>query len=486
MNTSLTQSAGRAALWQILGGGWQTLVRLGASVFLARALKPSDFGLFGMAILFQEFLLHIGAMGMATGIIIKKDVTKEDLNTCFWTLAGVRLCLFLIGFFGAPIAGLFLKEPRVVPVIRVIAFCFIIQILGMIPNTLLMKELRFKSLNIISAIAVFLESSLAVFLALKFNLAYWALVIALVVSTIFVNLTVFACVIWLPKFKFNKDSFRYLFRFGIHGLGFSVASYLRQNLDYLLVGRLLGAYQLGLYEFAYRIPHLVFDRISRPVGSVVFPVLSKVQNDNERIFAGYVKAVKFVALVAYPMLFGLAAVADILVSVLWGKQWLSIIKPLQILCLCAALRCLFQPMGSIFYCKNRPDLQSKIGFITLIFTAIFVGVLGYFYGLIGVSIGMLLSVFPLFIVLWYCCYFMLKVDFFILFKELWPIVLASLLCACSAFFIRELLMVCYLDIRVVLPVAVFSGALVYVLTICFLFRSLAEEIFKNIRLIFEQ
>jgi len=486
MNTSsLAKSAGRAALWQILGGGIQTLVRLGASVFLARALKPSDFGLFGMALLFRDFLVHIGAMGMTSGIVVKKNVSQEDLNTCFWTMAGVRSCMFFMAILGAPLAALFFKEPRVIPVIQIVALCFIIQILSIIPNTLLIKELRFKSLNIINAIGALIESSLAVFFALKTDLAYWSLVIALLISNVFINLSIFASAIWLPRLKFNKHSFQYLFRFGIHGLAFSTMNYLIQNLDYLIVGRLLGAYQLGLYEFAYRIPHLVFDRISRPVGGVVFPALSKVQDDNNKIFTGYVKSVKFVTLIAFPMLFGLAAVADILVPVLWGEQWLSIIKPLQILCLCAALRCIFQPMGSIFYCKNRPELQSKIAFVNLIFTAISVSILGYFYGLIGVAIGMLVSCLPSFVFLWYAFHMLLRSHFLILLKELWPIIFSSLLCLFGAFGVKKLFFIINLNKQLILPISIIAGGIVYLLCILILFNSLVKEIFEKIKLVFK-
>jgi len=289
---------------------------------------------------------------------------------------------------------------------------------------------------------------------------------------------------WLPNLVFNRKVFKYLFRFGFHTWAFSIANYLKQNIDYFIVGRFLGSYKLGLYEFAYRIPHLVVERISRPVGEVVFPALSAVQEDNEKIYNGYVKAVKFVILITFPMLFGLAAVADIVVPVLWGNQWLPIIKPLQILCVCAALRCLFQPAGSIFYCKNRPDLQSKIGIVTLIFTAISVAILGHFYGLIGVAIGMLLSCLPSFVVLWYVFHTLLQVNLFRFIKELWPVILASLLCAAGAYFCKKLFIILSLDIKIVLLGSIFSGILSYLLCIFVLFRSLVKEIHKNVKLIF--
>ena len=484
-DASLTQRAGRAALWQILGGSWQTLVRLGASVFLARALKPSDFGLFGMAFLYQELLVAALSLGFGTGLIVKKELSDIDLSTNFWMSCVIRICLFLVVFLSAPLAAIFWKESRVEPLIRVISFSLLISIIGLVPETLSVKKLKFDKINIIRALSIFLESLIAVILVFMTNLSYWSLAIAMLVNVLFYNFSLWIsekC--WLPKFIFDREVFKYLFRFGFYNWGFCIMNYLRQNLDYLLVGRFLGSYELGLYEFAYRIPHLVFNRISRPVGTVVFPALSKVQDNNEKIFIGYVKAVKFVSLITFPILFGLAAVADILVPVLWGNQWLPIVRPLQILCLCAALRCLFQPIGSIFYCKNRPDIPFKVSAVTLIFTVIFVSILGRFYGLVGVAIGMLLSVLPAFVVLFFTFRFMLNVNPFRLFKTLYPIIMSSLFCGIGAFFAKKMIFSVHLNIKIVLILSIFSGALIYLLSLFLLFPSLIRDIFKNIELIF--
>lgn len=94
-NDALTRSAGRGALWQIMGGGWQTFVRLAASTVLARVLAPEDFGLFGMAILVQGLITHIGALGMGTGIIARKDANEDEFCTYLWTMAGVMSVTFV-------------------------------------------------------------------------------------------------------------------------------------------------------------------------------------------------------------------------------------------------------------------------------------------------------------------------------------------------------------------------------------------------------
>jgi len=448
-------------------------------------VRPSDFGLFGMALLYQELLVTALSLGFGTGLIVKKDLSQKDLSTAFWLSCSVRIVIFLVVFSSAPLAAAFWKEPRVEPVIRVISFTLLIQIVGMIPGTLATKNLEFKKINIIRSIAILLESLTAIILVAFAHLTYWALVIGMMINATFYNLSLWISArCWLPKFTFYKEVFRYLFRFGVYAWLFSITNYLKQNIDYFLVGRILGANKLGLYEFAYRLPHLVLERISRPVGNVLFPSFAKIQDDNDRLYRSYIKSVKYVCFICYPILFILAGVSELLVPLLWGSQWLPIIRPLQILCLCAALRCIFQPMGGVFYSKNRPDIPFKMSFVVLIFTTIVVGVLGHFYGLNGVAVGMLLSVFPSFLILWFAFLRLLNVNPIRLFRSLFPVFLSSFLSALVTSSFVKLTIFSGLDAVLGLCVSLLLGLSVYILSFLVLFRSFVEEVFKTFGLIF--
>ncbi|HKJ78326.1 MAG TPA: oligosaccharide flippase family protein, partial [Prolixibacteraceae bacterium] len=291
-------------------------------------------------------------------------------------------------------------------------------------------------------------------------------------------LTFFLLARWWPRFKFNRESFHYLFRYGINGLGAGMANYLRQNLDYLLVGRLLGTASLGIYEFAYRIPHLVLERIARPVGAVLYPALSQVQDDNSQLIRGYVKTVKYICLVTFPLLFGLAAVADIAVPVFWGEQWLSAVTPLRILCLCAALRMVPQPLRAIFYSKNRPDLQFKFSLFGLIWTAIAIGVLGNLFGLIGVAAGMVLSVIVEYIAL-IIAFKLVKGKLIVLLDAVLPIYLCAAICGLGAFAISKLFQEIGMPNGVVLLVSVAIGGGVYIMSLYLLYPNVFKEAWKS-------
>ncbi|MBM9514560.1 lipopolysaccharide biosynthesis protein [Desulfogranum marinum] len=476
---TLTRQAGRGAFWQVAGGGWTTIVRLGASVFLARALTPADYGVFGMAILMRELIECLGSVGgLSSGLIARKDASDDDICTCFWLMLALRIVFFLVAFSCAPIGGWFFGDPRITDVARVISLTILFSIFGGISQTLLTKELRFKELNIARGVFVLLESSLAVTLALNTDWGYWVLVIAGLFNAFFTQLTIFLLARWWPRCKFNRESFRYLFRYGINGLGSGMTSYLRQNLDYLLVGRLLGTASLGIYEFAYRIPHLVLERIALPVGAVLYPALSQFQDDNSQLVRGYVKTVKYVCLVTFPLLFGLAAVADSAVPVFWGEQWLAVITPLQILCLCAALKMIPQPLGAIFYSKNRPDLQFKTSLFGLVWTAIVIGIFGKLFGLIGVAAGMVLSVIVEYIAL-LIAFKLMNGKFTVLFDALLPIFICAATCGLGALAISILFQSVGISRSVVLFLSVVTGGAIYILSLYLFYPSIFQEVWQT-------
>ncbi|GAG35208.1 unnamed protein product, partial [marine sediment metagenome] len=246
------------------------------------------------------------------------DVTEEDLCTCFWTMLMVNVVLFSVAFAGAPLFAAFFKEPRLIWVLRLTSVGFLISAFSSVQSTILAKRLQFGFQAIVDALATLIGSGLAIFFALVLELEYWSLVFSALIATFVASLIRIRYVRWRPRLRFSRASFRFQFRYGMNGLGESAVGYFHQNIDYLLVGRFLGAATLGLYEFAYRIPHLVYVRLARPVGGMVFPILSKVQTSDERLAAGYMKTATYIALIVFPMVGGLAILAGPAVAVLWG------------------------------------------------------------------------------------------------------------------------------------------------------------------------
>ena len=476
----IKRSAGRGASLQLVGALGQTIIRIAASTILARTLEPADFGLFGMAILARELIEYLGNLGMGAGIIAKKKLEDIDLSTGFWMMAVSRVILFFLAFSSAPLIGLFFNEPKLVGIFRAISFTFLFSIASFVPMWIFQKHLRFKPIVVIRLLGIFIESTLAVTLVLMTSLGVYSLVVALLVSSIFIHITPMIWCGWFPKFQFSKNSFKYLFRFGVNGLGASIVTYLHEKLDYWIVGKMFGDRSLGLYEFAYRIPHIILVRVALPISSVVFPALSMVKDNNTTLISGYVKAIKYIAFLVFPLLGGLASLAPLIIHVLWGEKWSPIINPLRILCLAAALGCLSKPISSIFYCKNRPEMPFRLGVLHLLTAIVAIGSLGPIYGLSGVACGMVISMLPGVFGIW-IAFRIANSHIALLLRALIAPLCCTIASSAGAYSIQYLLFNNLFSNVSCLILALCCGIICYITSLLLLFKSQAHELISTVK-----
>jgi len=478
----LARSAGRGVLWQFIGAGWMTFIQLGSSMVLARVLFPRDFGIIGMAVLAKGLIQLIGSLGTTTGVIAKKDLSQEDLSTAFWIEAATYSFLFVLSFTISPLVAWFFNTPELTWVLRAISITFLLTGAGCISGALLRKQLRFGALKIIEGTGFAMQSGLAIILAVAFKMEYWSLVFSVVLSNCAITCATVIYARWLPSMCFSRESFRYMFRYGIHGLGFSFVLYFQNNIDYLLVGKLLGTTLLGFYEFAYRLPNTLFNRLALPVGQVIFPTLSKVQASDEKLAGGFLKTAKYIAFIVFPILGGLATLARPMVVVLWGDKWLPVIFPLQLLCINAAIRSVLSSSSAIFLCLNRPDLQFKYGIFQFSVVLAAVAGFGYFYGINGVALGMVVGTFP-WLYMAYNALRMVHYSYGKLAQALWPPILATVGCMSVAFGVRILGEYFELSDWAILLWAVPTGALAYFGVLLAFFADEIKEVWQIIRLI---
>ena len=482
--TKIARETGKAGLLQIAAGLWQTIARLLASMVLARTLSPSDFGIFGMAFLGKSFIERLGYFGFGTAIIAKKNVDNKDLCTGFWINAGVRCLLFLIALGTAPTIATFFKTPEIISLLRYLALTFIFTIPSFIPSLLLQKEINFTPISIINMIAVTLECLVAVILAVGFELRYWALGISVIVTIFFIHSAIFLYKIWFPSLVFSKESFLYLIRYGLGGLGTNLAAFFQGNIDYLITGRILGPKTLGLYEFAYRLPHLLQDRVATPVSEVLLPAFSKIQGSNSNLGNAYLKSVRHMAFIALPALAGLALTADLLIPLLWGERWLPIVLPLRILCGCAFLNVIFLPIDSIFYCNNRPSVPFIFNFGRAVISAASVYILGLKLGLVGVALGMLIGVALSFFYAFYA-FKMLLYPFKEFFNSLIPSALATGGMSGFVVLTRIVLGKGQANTMIVIVLAVLVGVCSYLGIFRSAFRAQFNELLDTAKMVFQ-
>ncbi len=381
-------------MFKLLGGGGQTVVRLAGSVVLARLLEPRDFGLFGIAMLAYKLIDRLASAGVGSGVIAKKDLTAIDLDTCYLTIVFVRLTAFFVILVLAKPISLFFNEMEVAYIIQFVSIIFIISLIGAVNRQLLQKNLAFRGIVFVDFLSTVLSVSVSIGLAAMLSLSYWALVFGLIVSELFKQVGFFIIGGWRPSFKWSGESFRYFFKFGWTGIGYALANYFNQNIDYFVVGRVLGAAKLGLYEYAFKLPEMVQKRFSRPLGSVLFPALSASKKSNNNMLNLYMNSVYSVVVFVFPVLGLLIVLAEPIVLTLWGAKWIGVVQPMRILCLAAAVRSITTHTGYIYLSKDRPEYRFVFGWIRFVVTVISVYLLGVKFGLVGVAWGMFISTIP--------------------------------------------------------------------------------------------
>jgi len=387
-----TDGPDRATLLRASVSGvlWQSCSKVGAQglqavtrVILARLLGPREFGLVGMATVVTGVVGLFRELGLASAIVQRKDLAERHRSSGFWLNIATGVVLCALGLAVAPLGARIFHEPRVGGIAQVLSVTFIISSAAIVQEALLRRSLRFRDLAVRDLVGIAAGGVTGITLALL-GFGVWALVWGSVASATVSTIVLWLLGDWRPRLCFDRASAGELFGFGSKILGTGLINYAIRNIDYLVVGRILGAAALGLYALAYRMLLLPLEQVTRVVCAVLFPALSHLQRDDEMVRKGHLKAVTYVAAVALPLEAGIFTIAPEAIPTLLGPQWTDAILPARILCLVAALESIGAPVWTAVDAKGRPDVSFKwsCGLVGFQVVAILIGVR---HGIVGVA-----------------------------------------------------------------------------------------------------
>jgi len=354
---NLKKQAVHGVKWTAVSSVYALVAGLLTNIILARFLAPQDFGLMAMVMLFVNFIAAYTDFGVSAALVYRHDANKEQLSSLYWLNIFVGVLAFLVVWICIPMIICFFKEPRLLPVIRAISFVFIVMSVGKQFEMLLQRDLSFDVLAKQQMIASSIGLILAVILGL-YGCGIWILVWVFY-SGVVVK-TVMLCYIGFKRFRpmmhFKAGDLKGFIGFGMYQMGERTINYLSERLDQILIGYILGASILGLYNFAFTFVNQVIMCINPVITRVAFPVFSKVQHERQKLKSGYLKLLKFLMIVNAPLLVGFAVMAPLLVPLMLGPQWAGSIVLFQVLSLVVLFRSSGNPVGSLLLSKGRADL----------------------------------------------------------------------------------------------------------------------------------
>ena len=371
------------AAFTFLGIAFRTAITVGSMAVLARLLTPADFGHIAMATVVTELAAVFANFGFGSILIQKLRISRIQIDTMHWSAIGLGMILTVLVFGLSFFASHLFQDETVGPLLRVMCLSFILDELTMAPRSLMARRMQFKLDFYIQSGMLLARAGTAIGMALSgfgvWSLAGGALAGAVVQTCAYQALTGY----W-PRLKFSPSFLRSTWVTNGGYFGNGILFYVNANLDFLLVGRMLGATPLGQYQNARSLTDEIRVRMVQPLQRVLFPAFSAIQNDADRFREGILRSGRLLALAFTPMGFGVAAVAPELVRVLYGEQWLPMIPILQVISIATGLGAAPSIGSPIFSATNRVGLLFNLYFIQTLLAVAFM-LFGSQWGLMGVA-----------------------------------------------------------------------------------------------------
>ena len=327
----LKKSAFGGVAWKLSEQVCARLVSVAVTIMLARILVPEDYSLVSIVTIFFVFCEVFISGGLNTALIQKKDTDALDYSTVLWVTLGVALFMYVGMFACAPlIAGLY-DKPQLVPVIRVMGLTFFINAFKSVLSAYTSSHLQFRKFFFSTIIGTVISAFVGILMALR-GFGAWALVAQKMTNSLIDTFVLFLTTRLRVRWAFSAKRLRSLFAYGSKNFLSSIIAVIYDQITPLIVGLRFSTADLAFYTKGKSFPELLNSTLSDTMAEVLFPVMSKVQDNLEDVLGITRRYVKSVSFVLFPVMLGMLAVSDSFVILLLTEKWLPAAIYIRIFC----------------------------------------------------------------------------------------------------------------------------------------------------------
>ena len=377
------RTIGAAVGWVSFSQVGRQVLQLAVTAVLARLLVPDDFGLMSVTLVVVGILGLVRDLGTGVTIVQVQTLTPRLVSTLFWANVALGIAAVAGVALLAPGIAVLFGEPRLREIVTVSAFAFSISSLSIVQQALLERAMRFRAVATVEVISVVTGGVVAVLAAIA-GWGVWSLVAQAIAAATVSSVLYTLAGDWRPTLAFSVVDLRSVARFGLGVTGFNLFNYIARNADYVLIGAALGAGPLGQYTLAYRVMLYPLQAVSAVISRATFPVYARLQADDAGLRQLYLRAVSMIALIAFPMVFGVMATSDRLVAVLFGPAWTDAGRVLAILAPVGLVQVIATTVGPLYQAKGRATLMLAWGVASGAVTVIAFAI-GLRWGIVGVA-----------------------------------------------------------------------------------------------------
>ena len=357
--TDLKQQTKKGLYWSFFNQFSNYGMQFCVGIVMARLLSPSDYGITALPGVFLAIAAVFQDSGMAGALIRKPEIEEKDYSTLFLYSIGMGILMYAALFFASPYIASYFETPVLIPLVRVTALTFLWGPITTVQYVILKRKLDFKTPTKIS-IATKIFSAIVGITMAYMGYGLWALVISGVLSG-FLNLILIVWAVrWYPRTGWSNESFKYLWGYGNKMLASSLLETAYSNITPLFVAKYYSPADLGVYNRARNYAIMPSQNVTGVIQNVTFPVLSKMQDDDESLARNYRRMLKTTAFVVFPLMMLLAGLARPLILTMITAKWEACIILLQLLC----FSLMWYPIHSInlnlLQVKGRTDLFFRL------------------------------------------------------------------------------------------------------------------------------
>jgi O-antigen/teichoic acid export membrane protein len=319
---SLKQTLILNTAWSIGGQIGNSIILLVANIIYARSLSPADFGQLGIVMFFIVVSNVLIEGGLGGALIRKNDATEKDFSTAFLFNFFVSLFLYSLLLMNAGGIARFYHDPQLKKILMVIGCILVINSFVFIQNTRLVKDIQFRKITLYNLASNTFANAVGLVLVFS-NFGIWSLVAARILTPLCLLVILWTREGPIGRITFDKDSFRYLFGFGMNTSAASIIDTVFNNIYQLILGKYFSISEAGYYYQAKRLQDFPNTIIYGSANSVIFSSLAKVQDDRRQFISIYLRIVSFLSMAMGLITSLIIIFSKEIVTLLFGPKWIA-------------------------------------------------------------------------------------------------------------------------------------------------------------------
>ncbi len=331
-------------------------------MILARLLMPEEFGLVALTGLVLAVVNVFADCGLGQALIQKKTADELDTNTVFFAGLALSVLLYVCVFFMSPFFANIFHQSSISSLIRVSALMLLLSSYNSVQTAKISRALDFKKFFYVGIISSFVSGGVGVCMALS-GMGVWALIAQRMSYTLMRTITLYRIVKWFPRLQFSIERFCSLFSYGINLMASGVIGMIFNQMKGFLIGVKYEPSDLSYYNRGESLPSILCNNINGTINQIMLPALSKLQDNPDAMKNGLRRSISLSSFILFPMMFGLVATSDNIITILFSEKWLCAVPFLRVISIGYCFQILSSANLMAVNAIGRSDISLKLEFV---------------------------------------------------------------------------------------------------------------------------